>query len=314
MPGTLPRAAFCSKWTASRYQAIGLIEIAGDDPMTFDPVGYKQAIKEEWGRAAQGWHDWIPAINEWLETATEMMLDQAGVVCGSRVIDIAAGDGGQSISAARRVGPTGEVLATDIAPEFVELANGVAGRLKLMQLEAVVMDAEDLTCEDNRFDAAISRLGLMYLPDLQRGLQEIMRVLRPGGKLSVVVFTSAEKTPFFSVPVQLIRDSRGLPPPEPGGPGPFSLGGAGVLAGEFRAAGFGKVKESVIEAPLRFSSADECLRWRREASGTMRQMLSGLDQQTKDAIWDEVAAALRTFETKDGFESPCDLLICSGTT
>ena len=159
--------------------------------MTFDPVAYKQAITQEWGRAAQGWHRWIPAINAWLSVATETMLDQAGVGEGCRVIDIAAGDGGQSVAAAGRVGPSGEVLATDIASEFVKLANAVASEMGLTQLSAQVMDAESLTLPDDRFDAAISRLGLMYLPDLRRGLLEIKRVLRPGGRLSAVVFTTA---------------------------------------------------------------------------------------------------------------------------
>ena len=281
--------------------------------MAFDPVAYKQAVKEEWERAAHGWHHWIPAINAWLNAATETMLDRANVKDGSRVIDIAAGDGGQSVAAAGRVGSSGEVLATDIAPEFVKLANAVASRMGLTQLKAEVMDAEDLTLPDDRFDAAISRLGLMYLPNLQTGLSEIKRVLRPGGRISAIVFTSAEKTPFFSIPVKMIREKRGLPAPEPGQPGPFSLGAAGVLAGNFEAAGYRDVREQVIEAPLRFASANECVRWRREASGTMQQMLSGLDEEAKERIWSEVEEALRQFETPEGFESPCELLICSAT-
>jgi SAM-dependent methyltransferase len=279
--------------------------------MAFDPAAHKQAVKDEWQRAAHGWHRWIPAINAWLDPATEAMLDRAGVKHGSRVIDIAAGDGGQSVAAAGRVGSSGEVLATDIVPEFVELANTVAARMGLTQLRAEVMDAESLTLPDDRYDAAISRLGLMYLPDLQKGLAEIKRVLRPGGRLSAIVFTTAEKTPFFSIPVRLIRARRGLPPPEPGQPGPFSLGAAGVLAANLETAGYQDTREQVIEAPLRFASARECVRWRREASGTMQQMLSGLDDEASEEIWQEIEDALRQFETPQGFESPCELLICS---
>lgn len=125
------------------------------------------------------------------------MLDQAGVKQGSRVIDIAAGDGGQSIAAAQRAGSSGEVLATDIAPEFVELANAVASKMRLPQLRAETMDAESLAIPDNVYEAAICRLGLMYLPNLQKRLSEIKRVLRSGGRISAIVFTTGEKTPFF---------------------------------------------------------------------------------------------------------------------
>lgn len=280
--------------------------------MAFDPETYKRAVTQEWGRAAQGWHEWIPKINDWLNDSTEMMLDEAEIRLGDRVIDIAAGDGGQSVAAAARVGRSGEVLATDIAPEFVRIANAVASRLNLPQLRAEVMDAEALSVPDGRFDAAISRLGLMYLPDLEKGLLEIHRALRAGGRLSAIVFTTAEKTPFFSVPVSLIRKRRALPPPEAGQPGPFTLGKPGVLAGWLRQTGYTDVREHVVSAPLRFASVEECLEWRREASGTMQAMLRGLDDDAQEAIWREVAAALRRYETREGFESPCELLVCSG--
>ena len=171
--------------------------------MAFDPEAYKRAVTQEWGRAAQGWHDWIPRVNVWLNHATEAMLDNADIRLGSKVIDIAAGDGGQSIAAAARVGVSGEVLATDIAPEFVKIANAVASYMHLPQLQAEVMDAEALSVPNDRFDAAISRLGLMYLPDLRKGLLEIRRALRPGGRVSAIVFTTAEKTPFFSASVEI---------------------------------------------------------------------------------------------------------------
>ena len=279
--------------------------------MTFDPDAYKQAIKREWGRAAPGWHRWIPTINAWLESATEIMLDQAGVKEGSRVIDIAAGDGGQSVAAAQRVGSSGEVLATDIVPEFVKLANGVASTMGLTQLRAEVMDAESLKVPDKHYDAAISRLGLMYLPHLQKGLAEIKRVLRPGGRVAAMVFTTTEKTPFFSIPVKMIRERRGLPPPERGQPGPFSLGDPGVLVQHLAQAGFRDATEQFMDAPLRFASTRECIRWRQEASGTMQQMLSGLDDKEKEEIWQEIEEVLQQFETAEGFESPCELLICS---
>ena len=279
--------------------------------MVFDPEAYKRAVTQEWGRAARGWHDWIPMINSWLNHATETMINNADIRLGSKVIDIAAGDGGQSIAAAARVGVSGEVLATDIAPEFVKIANAVASYMHLPQLHAEVMDAEALSVPNDRFDAAISRLGLMYLPDLGRGLLEIRRALRPGGRVSAIVFTTAEKTPFFSIPVSIIRKRRGLPPPKAGLPSPFSLGNPGLLARRLREAGYDDVHEEVVRAPLRLASADECLRWRREASDTMQQMLNGLDDEAKEAIWNEIADALREYETDDGFESPCELLIRS---
>src|SRR5256885_16561962 len=101
-----------------------------------DPRSYKDSLRQEWQRTAGGWHDWMPVINVWLADATEQMLALAGVKSGSRVLDIAAGNGGQSLAAARRVGPNGYVLATDIASNFVALASQLARDRGLDQLHA----------------------------------------------------------------------------------------------------------------------------------------------------------------------------------
>ena len=77
-----------------------------------DAIRYKESFRQEWQRTAQGWHNWIVVINTWLADATEQMLSLAGVQNGSRVLDLAAGDGGQSLAAAQRVGTEGYVLAT----------------------------------------------------------------------------------------------------------------------------------------------------------------------------------------------------------
>src|SRR3954466_1638186 len=89
--------------------------------------------------------------------------------------------------------------------------------------------SEDLSAEAGRYDAVISRVGLIYFPDQQRALAGMRRALRPGGRVSAVVYSTPDRNAFFSIPVKIIRERAGLPPPLPGQPGPFSLGGEGVL-------------------------------------------------------------------------------------
>src|SRR5215211_5999547 len=78
----------------------------------FDPLKYKETTTEQWQTAAEPWHRWGPTLEEWLGQATEVMLDMAEVSPGARVLDVAAGAGGQTIAAAKRVGSAGYVLAT----------------------------------------------------------------------------------------------------------------------------------------------------------------------------------------------------------
>ena len=95
---------------------------------TFDPVAFKATTRAQWESAASAWHEWGPAIEDWLGAATERMLDDAGVSTGTRVLDVAAGAGGQTLTAARRVGPAGHVLATDISPAILAYAAADGGR------------------------------------------------------------------------------------------------------------------------------------------------------------------------------------------
>jgi SAM-dependent methyltransferase len=280
---------------------------------TFDPEVYKQTTTEQWQSAAKAWNDWGPVLEAWLGEATERMLDLADLRPGSRVLDVAAGAGGQSIAAARRVGPDGVVLATDISSNILEYAEAAARAEGLSNLATRVADGEDIDVEADHFDAAISRLGLIYFPDRARALAGIRRALRPGGRLSVIVYTTADRNGFFSVPVNLIRERAQLPPPEPGQPGPFSLGAPGVLQGELEAAGFTDVVVEAIDAPLRMSSTAECVEFERDSFGALHQMLSGLAEEERELAWKDIATALSAFETPDGFVAPGELLLGAGT-
>ncbi len=87
-----------------------------------DPQAFKAALREQWNESAAGWNAHAPQIRAWLATATEAMLDLTGVRPGSRVLDVAAGSGDQTLDIARRVGPDGHVLATDLSPAILALA------------------------------------------------------------------------------------------------------------------------------------------------------------------------------------------------
>src|SRR5690242_20249667 len=115
---------------------------------TFDPEAYKRTTHEQWQTAAEPWYRWGPKLEEWLGDATELMLDMANVGPGSRVLDVAAGTGGQSLVAARRAGPAGSVLATDISENILDFAARTAADAGLANVETKVMDGEALAVEE----------------------------------------------------------------------------------------------------------------------------------------------------------------------
>ena len=279
----------------------------------FDPVAYKQTTRQQWQEAAEAWHSWGPTLEAWLGPATELMLDTAGVAPGARVLDLAAGAGGQTIAAARRAGDQGAVLATDISPGILEFAAAQARAAGLSNVATQEMDGERLDLEDASFDAVISRLGLIYFPDRAGALRDIRRVLRPGGRVATIAYSTPDRNGFFSIPVSIIRRVAALAAPAPGLPGPFSMGADGALGEAFEDAGFTDVLVSAVTAPLRMPSTADCLRFERESFGALHTMLAGVDEAGREAAWAEIEAELSQFEGPDGFVGPCELLVGAGT-
>ncbi|HTG65310.1 MAG TPA: class I SAM-dependent methyltransferase [Flavobacterium sp.] len=278
----------------------------------FDPVKYKNTTRDQWQETADAWFRWSPTLNQWLGNATEKMLDMAGITTGYRVLDIAAGAGEQSITTAKKVGSSGEVLATDISSNILENAKKMAEQNGCSNIKTKVMDGENLSLEDETFDAVISRVGLIYFPDQQRALKEMLRVLKPGGKVAAIVYSTPEKNKFFSIPVSIIRNRAKLPPPLPGQPGPFSLGAEGIIEKAFEQAGFINVKSELVDSPLQLSSASECLRFEKESFGALHQMMSNLSDAEREAVWDEIERELQTFESEKGFTGPCEMVVAVG--
>ncbi|MHB8912944.1 MAG: class I SAM-dependent methyltransferase, partial [Lysobacter sp.] len=244
---------------------------------------------------------------------TERMLDLAGIQTGSRVLDVAAGAGEQTLRAARRVGPSGHVLATDISPAILEYAAAMAHEAGLSQVATRELDGEvldELPAES--FDAVISRVGLIYFPDQQKALAGMKHVLKPGGRIGAIVYSTADNNAFFSIPVSIIRRCAKLPPPLPGQPGPFSLGADGVLAAVLERAGLRDVIVEKMEAPVRLSSAAECVRFERESFGALHQMMATLSDDERANTWREIESELEKFQSPRGFVGPCEMLVAVG--
>ena len=278
----------------------------------FDPIKYKNTTRDQWQAAAEAWYRWSPTLNQWLGKATDKMLEMAGISSGHKVLDIAAGAGEQSITTAKKVGTSGYVLATDISSNILEYAKQMAQQAGLNNIETKVMDGENLAVEEETFDAVISRVGLIYFPDQQKALKEMLRVLKPGGKVAAIVYSTPEKNKFFSVPVSIIRNRAKLPPPLPGQPGPFSLGAEGIIEKAFSQAGFKNVKSELVDSPLLLPSAKECVRFEKESFGALHQMMSSLSDLEKVSVWEEIERELQKFESENRFVGPCEMVVAVG--
>ena len=284
-----------------------------DPQPAFDAAKYKSAQRAQWNQDGAAWRRWTPTLERWYGAATRQMLELARVGPGQRILDIAAGAGEPAVSAAERVGPGGYVLATDISEGIVELALQVARERGLQQIETRAMDGEKLDLPDASFDAVLCRLGLMYMPHPVTALREWRRALRAGGRVAIVVFSTPDRNSWGAMPASIIRRRAQLPPPVPGQPGPFSLGGPGVLEGVFRQAGFADPEVRVVPVPHKAASAAAYVRVASEAFGAFNAMMARLSPEERESVWHEVEGSMRSFESPAGFEVPGECLVAAAT-
>jgi ubiquinone/menaquinone biosynthesis C-methylase UbiE len=188
----------------------------------------------------------------------------------------------------------------------------LANEAGVKNIETKEMDGENLSLPDNSFDAVVSRVGLIYFPDQQRALGEMLRILKPGGRIAAVVYSTPDKNKFFSIPVSIIRNRAKLPPPAPGQPGPFSLGGDGVIEAAFEKAGFTNVKTLKVDSPVVLPNVKFCVQFENESFGALHQMMSGLSEEEKKSVWQEIENELKQFETEKGFSGPCEMMVAVG--
>jgi len=238
--------------------------------------------------------------------ATELMLDLADVRAGSRVLDVAAGTGDQTLFAARRVGPNGYVLATDISASMLDIASETAEKAGLTNVGTRVMDAESLDFDAGSFDAVICQLGLMLFPNPARELRAMHRVVRPDGKVAALVFSTAEKNPYQGIVLNVARRFGGTPLPL------FVLGEGNVLENTFKDCGFHNVAVRAVNHRRQFSSIAEIFHSLKE-SAFLRQPIEKLGETERDQAWLEIERQLRQFEAPNGVEMPGEFLIGVGT-
>lgn len=256
-------------------------------------------VANDWDKVARAWAKWWPDIERNAAVVVDRMLELAAIEGGEQVLDVATGVGEPAVSAARRVGPEGRVLATDVSATMIALAQERAQGLGLDNIAFREMDADQFDLPEASFDLVLSRWGLMFVADLDRVLGRLAQVLKPGGRLVAAVWDEAARVPMISFPMAHFQDALKLPPPAGDRPTPFDLADQEDLARRVRAAGFEQVRSVPVEMAARFDSAEHFLQFRREVAHPDPR-LEPFSEAEIEAVWDRVAAALRARQGTDG--------------
>jgi ubiquinone/menaquinone biosynthesis C-methylase UbiE len=260
-----------------------------------------EEIQDQWGAAAEHWaraaeKEEVGASAD----AAAWMLEAADLRPGERVLEVAGGAGRVGLQAAGAVGPEGSVLCSDFSEEMVKVARERFDRLGVSNIETRALDAQDLDLDDGTFDAVLCRFGYMLMPDPLQALRESARVLHPDGRLVLAVWGEAAENPWLAQILEAVMSHLSAPPPEPGTPGPFSLGEPARLRDLLGQAGFADPEVETIEAKQIYDSLEAWWEKILSVGGPLKAVLGSLPEADLNAIRNAALERGRAIAEDDG--------------
>ena len=244
------------------------------------PADFREAQHKHWDAAAAGWARWSEFNDSADRHISERLVELAGVQPGSRVLDVAAGYGEPALTAARKAGPQGRVVATDISAEMLAFGRERAAAAGLTNVEFMQSDASSLDLPGASFDAAVSRWGIIFEPDADAAAGRIRGFLEPGARMAISSWGEPDRVPFLSLPMRTTMKRLGMPPPPPGTPGPLSRPTPAAIAALLEGGGFSDVAVEQDEVAYEFDSPEHFTAYIRAISAPIRAMI---EQHAGDA-------------------------------
>lgn len=279
-----------------------------------DPAEFREGQRQQWNVAAQGWRRWSDLIDTAASGVSERLVELAGVEAGSRVLDVAAGYGEPSLTAARRAGPDGRVVATDISAEMLAYGRERAAEAGLENIEFVESDASSLDDPAGSFDAALSRWGIIFDPDGEGVAARVRGFLDPGSKMAISSWGPPERVPFLAIPMRTAMERLNVPPPPPGTPGPLSRPTPEALGGLLEGGGFSDVRVEETEVTMEYESPETVTTFIKEIAPPVSAMVAPHPPEVQEATWDAITEAVAGHADDSGKVTFSGLvLLASGT-
>jgi enediyne biosynthesis protein CalE5 len=267
---------------------------------TVDAVEFRDGQRQQWNKGAEGWRKRSGLIDAATAHVSERMVELAGVEPGSRVLDVAAGYGQPSLTAAAVAGAEGKVVATDISPEMLAYGRERAAAAGLDNVEFVESEAARLDFPPGSFDAALSRFGIIFEPEAEAAAARVRGFLVPGSRMVIASWGPPERVPFIAVPMGTAMRTLGVDPPPPGTPGPLSRPTPEALGGLLEGGGFSDVavEESVVS--FEWESADEFVAMVKDTVPPLVALIAKHEPDDPDRVWEAILGAVKEAASDDG--------------
>lgn len=263
--------------------------------------------------------DWIARVEGFARDAAPRLRPFAAALVDlvppprdGSVLDVATGTGIVAVEAARRAGPHGSVVASDFIAEWEPHVRSTAAQAGVANIRFATMPADALALPDAAFDVVYCQFGLMFMPDPDAALREMRRVLRPGGRLGVAVWSVPEKVGIFLI-TRIVAPA--LPPAEgEPSPSPLGMGAPGLLDGLVTDAGFRDVSVHLVTRHYEIADAEaEWQRWSADLASPIAQGLRQLPAGEQRRLHAEAIAAFESFRDGEIIRVPSEAVVATAS-
>lgn len=269
-------------------------------------------ITDRRNSAARFWEKNRGIIRQMFAPVSEALIRDAEIAPGSSVLDVATGHGEPAIRIAEFVGPNADVFGIDPIPGMIEAARREAARRSLHNARFEVAVAGSLPFPDNRFDAIVSRFGIMFFPSPIDASREMLRVLKPGKKMALAVWHFGDNNPFHYSLARIVDAVVPAPELPRDAPDAFRFAAYGKLQAVLKDAGI----SDPVERLFRFSidvtlSPEDFWTLRCEMSEKLRERLATLPPAALEDVKCQAIDSFQQYSVADGLSFPAQVLIVS---
>lgn len=243
--------------------------------------------KDSWNKFSSGWKKWDELTMDFLKPMGDKIISLLDLKENDIVLDVASGTGEPGLTIASRL-KKGKVIGVDISQDMLEIAKENADARGINNFEILACDVCNLPFEDNTFDAISCRFGFMFFPDMQLAAKEMVRVLKPGGKIATSVWNVAEKNFWVTAIMGTIKKNMELPIPPDGAPGMFRCAKDGLIVGLFSNAGLRNVSQCEVSSQMKSKTTEVYWAMMNDIGAPIVAALSKADDALKEKIKKEV--------------------------
>ena len=264
-----------------------------------------------WNQFAPGWKKWDDFNMHFLRPMGAAIINALDLQPTDAVLDVATGTGEPGLTIASLV-TNGTVISTDLSEGMLAIAQEKAKSLNLSNYQTQLADASQLPFADHQFDAVSCRMGFMFFPSMSQAAQEMVRVLKPGGRFAASVWAGPEQNPWIQLLMGIIGRTLKLSPPPPDAPGMFRCAKPGLIAGLLTEAGLSTIKETVLSGQITYENPDEYWVNMTDIAAPVVHALRQADPATISQIKEEVFDHLRMQYGTGLLSLPFSTLIVQG--